>query len=369
MRSRNLTPAALAAALYLSVTADPAQAQQPGKLTLLPARVQAGQAFDLMLAGSGYNCAVSYDHVTASVNKGTVYLNYHAEENPGVRCGTKTRPMGPEFKVPALEAGSYPVIAVNLTDCMILPSPCAMIPPMYHAGILTVSAAPASDTGWSMRPRQVRPDSAGEIFLFHPKLNSCNSVFQYNTLKKGPDARSGVEIIGLSFETQNNKRLCSLSVAPFGPLFPLPALPAGKYPVRAYDLPACAFDAPPCIPIRPWDPVFVDTLTVGTVAPDPVGPMPRAADRVRMGRLRWTPEAMVLAFEGGLDTYPSWLRTLMHYAVLLGADGQSWPVTAHESPDGTLTYRLPRDLPPGAYRLAWASPRGGRESLPFVHLP
>jgi hypothetical protein len=273
MRSARSFPAFVFSAFPAFVLAV-GTAQGAGTHSLLPWKTQAGKAFDLMLAGP-YACNFSFSHETTYVTPDRIVLAFLATENHAVRCAAPTEPQGPEFRLPALAAGDYPVYFRSLTPCMVGPIVCDIHVEPVLVGTLKVTSGPAYDTGWFLHPKRVESGREASVGLLNPARGSCEYASDpaRDTLR--------FRILELSFHTRMSKdaSLCPTSVRPFGPLFHLGDLAPGSYRVEGYDLPLCAFQDPACLPTKPYTPVLVDTLVVEpATALGPV-PFPESAAR------------------------------------------------------------------------------------------
>lgn len=339
------------------------QSVPPGKVALLPSRVEAAQDFDIKLIGSEFSCATEFSHLSVHQDKG-ISLTYYAKNNPAVRCAPKTAPLGPEFKLKGLAAGTYSVRAYVLTDCLIQPMPCLLIPPSYAAGTLTVGPLPTADTGWRLAPRQYPADSALEVMAVHPGLSSCKQAFRHNKVTRLKAAGTGRDSgFALEFSQVDLARSCSTAVKPFGPLFELPPLSPGRYPVTGYALPECALVAPICVPLRPWEPAFRDTLVVSRDLPSALVPEAKVPGIAKSPRVRVASGSGILTLT--FDLTPS---EKVSAPILIASDGRSMPLAPLAGSE-TSAFRLPEGLRPGAYRLAWRGPEGLVRSAPFAYLP
>lgn len=246
--------------------------------TLLPWQAQAGMAFDLMLDGD-YACNVSFSHESTYVSQDRMVLAFVASENPAVKCAAPTQPSGPQFRIPALAAGAYPVYSQALAPCMVGQPPCELHVEPVPVGTLKVTSGPAYDTGWFLHPRRVGSGRDVRVSLLNLGRGSCENEFRpaRDTLR--------FQTLDLLFHTLHYRRVCKTSVRPFGPEFSLGDLAPGSYRVVGYDLPECTFQNPPCVAATAPEAVLMDTLVVaGTSA---LGPLPErpAASAPRLRRL------------------------------------------------------------------------------------
>lgn len=273
-------------ALFLAA-AGPAQGAMTH--TLLPWKAQAGKAFDLMLAGS-YACNSSFSHESTFVLEDRIVLAFLATESEIIRCAPMTQPYGPEFKLPALAAGEYPIYSQSLAPCMVGPAACELYVEPVPVGTLKVTSAAAFDTGWFLHPKRVESGKDVRVALLNLARGSCeNSFHPARDTVRGKAAE-------LSFQTRYYRRMCESSVHPFGPEFHLGDLAPGSYRVEGFDLPECAFQEPPCLPIVPYKPVLVDTLVVSSTTVLRASPKRRTDTAPRLRRL---PGGLGIAWSGG----------------------------------------------------------------------
>jgi hypothetical protein len=247
--------------------------------SLLPWKAQAGKTFDLMLAGP-YACNHSFSHESTYVLPDRIVLAFLATESNVIRCAPLTRPYGPEFRFPALAAGEYPIYSQSLVPCLVGPAACEIFVAPVFVGTLKVTSAAPFDTGWFLHPKRIESGKDARVSLLNLARGSCENDFQ--------PARDTVRgrAAELSFTTHYYRRMCATSVRPFGPEFLLGDLTPGSYRVEGYDLPECAFQDPPCLPIVPYKPVLVDTLVVGVTTALRQSPERRTGSAPRLLRLR-----------------------------------------------------------------------------------
>lgn len=262
--------------------------------SLLPWKARADQPFNLMLAGR-YACNYAFSHESTYVRADRIVLAFLATERANIRCAPSSQPYGPEFRLPALAAGEYPVYSQSLAPCMVGPVVCEMHVEPVPVGTLKVTAAPPYDSGWFLHPRRVESGEDIRVALLNPARGSCEHAFQ-----PALDTVRG-KAAELTFSTRYSLAPCPASVRPFGPLFHLGELAPGSYRVEGYDLPACSFQNPPCLPIVPPVPVLVDTLVVG--ASTALGPIPGRAPR-SAPRLRRLPGGLGVVWLGGEGSGP-----------------------------------------------------------------
>jgi hypothetical protein len=291
------------------VSAGTLEVQKPGALsyTFTPTSAAPGQAFDLHLLSYGFTCGTVYENLVVQVAGNAINLSFLDHEQAGVACPAVYMPYGPTFKLPALPAGSYEVRVDRGIQNAFAP-----------AGNLQITAS-VPRKGWYLKQRQVMPDSPFQMRLLQDSLPSCTSFSDLNAVVK--DGR-----IDASFLMQAGK--CALlSPEPIGPVFAMPALKAGAYPIYVTELLPCQVGPQICLVDRIVTRAS-DTLVVAkTLA-------------VRMSALRaGAPKAEVIgntAFfalpEGGTGAWRAELMTLdgrvLAARSLAGAPGErvSMPV-------------------------------------------
>jgi hypothetical protein len=131
---------------------------------------------------------------------------------------------------------------------------------LVPAGTLTVTA---TDTGrvnkWFINPKQTPPGKAFTLHLLNDYYGNCNTSF--------PNASLVVDknnILATFSIKDEPARECFADIHPAGPIFDVPALKNGLYPVYAMVRPYCPPGAlcPMYMPIQQ----LVDTLVVTTFA-------------------------------------------------------------------------------------------------------
>lgn len=223
---------------------------------IIPWKAEPGKAFDLMVTNSAYTCATGFTHESVSLRGDSLVLSFLAKDDPAVRCAAPSQPMGPEFPIPALKAGSYRVFARSLFPCMVEgPAICLMESVPSFVDTLKVAAGNAFAPGWFLQPGRIEAGKAVTVALLTQDHGSCESGFSNNTPRMTQEGD-----LYLTFETHGYKRLCEQSVRPFGPIFTLEGLKPGRYPVYAASAPGCTFQKPACLLPIQYD--RVDTLVV-----------------------------------------------------------------------------------------------------------
>lgn len=226
------------------------RAEDINSFFLSPTHAPAKQGFRLEIDSYRYACNASFSHQTISVGKGRIDVGFVTEYKMGVMCVANPPPKGPAFDVPALPAGRYEVYASDRPACLVAPQPCEVPEREEFAGTLVVGAA-----GWFIAPVAVKADVAFALQGLNPKYGSCQTTFSHISA-----GRYGNGILATFVVTTDSTRKCLQDRTPWGPVFSLDALPAGKYPVSLYERSACEFASPPCIAARPL--TFDDTLHV-----------------------------------------------------------------------------------------------------------
>jgi len=139
----------------------------------------------------------------------------------------------------ALEAGTYAVHAVELLPCMVSNPACLIdVQPML-VGELTVTSG--NEILWTMSPEKAVANTPFSLQILNSNYNNCNYIFDNQYIHV-----NGNEII-LSFSTQVTRRWCLTSISPWGPVYEVEGLEAGRYQVYAMEYPSCISDDPPCL--------------------------------------------------------------------------------------------------------------------------
>jgi hypothetical protein len=108
--------------------------------TIRPKQVEAGKAFDLLLTRKGFACGASFTDLASGLNGH--FLNVEFAISPvtvDTACPVPLPPQGPVFHVAALPAGTYQILALQISNCRTPGCPIAAIAPQL-AGALTVGA-------------------------------------------------------------------------------------------------------------------------------------------------------------------------------------------------------------------------------------
>lgn len=249
---------------------------------IIPWMAEPGKAFDLMVTHSSYTCATGFSHASVSLRSDSLVLSFLAKDDPSVRCAAPSQPMGPQFPIPALKAGSYLVFSRSLLPCMVEgPTVCLVEAVPMFVDTLKVAAGNVFPPGWFLRPGRIEAGKATTVALLSRDHGSCEFGFTSNTVRVAEEGA-----IYLTFQTHGYKRLCEESVHPFGPIFPLEGLKPGRYPVHAASAPSCTFEKPPCL--MPIQYELVDTLvvTVSTALGPVSGPRRASGGKAATGKSR-----------------------------------------------------------------------------------
>lgn len=267
-----------AAPLLMAALAIPAGADSG----IIPWKAEPGKAFDLMITNSVYTCATGFTHLSVALRSDSLVLSFLAKDDPGVRCAAPSQPMGPEFPIPALKAGSYRVFARSLFPCMVEgPAICLMESMPYFVDTLKVAAGNAFAPGWFLRPGRIEAGKSVTVALLSRDHGSCEFGFSKNTSQVTKEGD-----LYLTFETHGYKRLCEQSVRPFGPIFPLEGLKPGRYPVYAASAPGCTFEKPPCLLPIQYERVDTLIVTASTGLGEIPGPSRALGGKTPAGRRR-----------------------------------------------------------------------------------
>lgn len=217
------------------------KAQGTMTFTLSPASAPAGQGFDLQLLSYGFTCATEYLEKVVHVQGNLITLSFFHQERPDVGCIALYQPYGPVFRMPPLAAGSYEVrVDRNAMNASL------------SAGTLVITG-PAKRTGWYLKQPTTQADAPFVMQLLKDSLMTCTN-FSHAT------AAASTGGIQAAFLMQQGK-CASISTAPIGPAFAMPALKTGIYPVYVTELLPCEVTAPFCAVDREM-PVPSDTLVV-----------------------------------------------------------------------------------------------------------
>lgn len=242
------------------VSAGILDVSQAGAITysINPTKTAALKDFTLDLLSYQFNCAVTYDMLSTSVNGNNISLTFLDHEAPPLSiCPAIYKPYGPTFKMAALKAGTYTVTAYRLPACA--PQGCKMAPTPGDAGTLVVEDA-TTKTGWFLKNDQVTANSAFSMQVLNNQYGNCQTSFSNQSV-----SIANGEIHTRFYPATDPTRICIVNIVPWGPSFDMAALKPGKYPLYVTQLAACQVTAPFCK--IPEIPVLSDTLTVtGTSA-------------------------------------------------------------------------------------------------------
>jgi hypothetical protein len=211
---------------------------------LSPDTVEEGIAFELSLLHSKYHCATEFTHLSVEISGRNINLSFLPVENPYVGvCSPDSPPVGPSFRMEALEAGVYAVHAIQLLPCMVSDPACMIAVIPEFAGNLTVTSG--TEIQWSISPEKATANTPFTLQILNIEYNNCNYIFDNQYIQI-----NGNEII-LSYSTQMTRRWCLTSISPWGPAYEMEGLEAGRYQVYAMEYPACISDDPPCLAEMP----------------------------------------------------------------------------------------------------------------------
>jgi hypothetical protein len=117
-------------------------ATEPTEWYLKQRDVAANLPFTMQLLRNDIgNCQTSFSHDTAYVRGSSIYATFVMESHPERVCAKDLRPFGPDFPMPALAPGLYPVLPQQLAPCQVAQPPC-LIPVLapYPTDTLVVAA-------------------------------------------------------------------------------------------------------------------------------------------------------------------------------------------------------------------------------------
>lgn len=221
-----------------------------------PASTPAKKDFDLSLLSYQFNCGTTFDHLSSSVNGNEIVLSFMDHDNSSkVLCPAIYKAYGPSYKMAGLAAGTYQVMAARLPAC--IDQGCKIKQTLEPAGTLTVLADTGRVNKWFIKPKLVRAGAAFQLHILNDYYGNCNTSF--------PTSGLTVENhdITASFSIQDEPaRECFADIHPAGPVFDVPALKTGLYPVYAVIMPTCpkGMLCPMYMPMRQ----LVDTLMAAT---------------------------------------------------------------------------------------------------------
>jgi hypothetical protein len=212
-------------------------------VTITPAMAKAGLAFTLTLSGTTTLCDAQFSNHKVTVENGTVHLSVMAANNPAALCiaGNVPSPYKTEFKVPALPAGTYKVLAYLNPPCMYAVPVCLIATLPQNAGILEITQAVDPVPAVTISPRDTESGRAFSVTVSGTTM-LCQPVFSMHS------ATASNGTLYLSVKAENNPLAkCTTGPHAYQTAFKVPALTAGTYKVLVSLLPACSFDKPPCL--------------------------------------------------------------------------------------------------------------------------
>jgi hypothetical protein len=320
-----------------SVSAGFLEVQKPAEpaYTFTPTSAIAGQAFDLHLLSYGFSCATTYENLVVQINGNVILLSFFDKEPTGVACPAVYMPYGPIFRIPALPAGNYEV----RVDRNMMSAPTAAA-----AGNLQITAA-VRRQGWYLKQRTAPPDAPFQMQLLQDSLATCTSFSNLNAVV----STSGIYA---SFVVQTG-RCAQLSPEPIGPVFAMPALKAGTYPVYVTELMACEFEVPMCAVDRLPTKVS-DTLVVAKSLAVRMSALRAGAPKVELlGNQAWfaLPEGKAGQWRAELMTLDG---RVLEGKSLAGAPGDRVSMPVGRAPAGAVSL------------LRLTSPAGAQRLLPIV---
>jgi len=257
-------------------------AQTTGTLSVTPNPAPAGQTFILSLLGLTNTACTTFsrDSVTVTGNRidlrytATTYGPILAESGAGTQppadyvCPLTLPPVPdavggsivapfPWFNMPALKAGQYEVWAASMPACLYSQPACLIAVMPVSAGVLTVQGAtPTHHVSWYLKEKTVPADKAFQMQLLRDSLSAC-TVFSHPSVSLLGNSLYASFLMG----TDSAAKCTPISANPIGPVFAVPALKAGIYPVLPQELAACQVAQPPCyLPVKA--PIPTDTLVV-----------------------------------------------------------------------------------------------------------
>lgn len=233
-------------AMPAPVSAGSLEVQKQGDLsyTFTPVSAPAGQAFDLHLLSYGFTCATVYQDLAVHVVGDVITLSFTDKEQTGVACPAVYMPYGPTFKIPALQAGTYQVrVDRNMINALVT------------AGNLQVTPA-AARKGWYLKQKTVPPDAPFQMQLLKDSLSACTNFTNLSAVVSA----SGIDA-NLLIQTG---KCAGISPEPIGPVYSMPALKAGLYPIYVNELLPCEVAQPACL-VNKMKPLPSDTLVVAKV--------------------------------------------------------------------------------------------------------
>jgi hypothetical protein len=86
------------------------------------------------------NCQTSFSHDSTYVMGGSIFARFVLESHPERVCAKDLRPFGPDFPMPALAPGLYPVVVQQLAPCQVAEPACLLpVRAPYPTDTLVVS--------------------------------------------------------------------------------------------------------------------------------------------------------------------------------------------------------------------------------------
>jgi hypothetical protein len=310
----------------LKVEAAPAPAFFINPTSALP-----NQAFALQLLSYDFNCGTLYDSLSAVVADGVINLSFRDRQNPAALCAAVVMPYGPTFRIPALKEGSYKVKANRLSTNAVA-----------DAGILSITAM--ARKGWYLKEKKTLAEKSFAMQLLRDDIGNCQTSFADQTVTVSSKA------IAVSFTMeQHPDRVCVQNIQPFGPVFEMPALKTGAYPVTAA---VCEGLAGACK--GPTTSSVADTLVVTQTLRVGISDL-----RARGPKVELRGQAAVFALPEG--------KTGSWRAELMTLDGRVLGRTMVSGPAGMRVSVPVGRAPANAVSLLrLTSPEGGERFLPIV---
>lgn len=317
--------------------------------SITPSTVQAGSEFKIGLLSYAFNCATTYDMLASAVVGDTLTLTFLDHADPLALCPAVYKPYGPSFKINGLRKGKYHVLAYRLPQCAAQGCKMAAVP--EDAGVLTVvdDTIPQPERkNWFLKESQVASDKAFKVQLLNNAYGNCQTSFAHPSLTIETGA------VHFKFLVENHpERVCVTDIRPHGPVFEMPAMKPGIYPVWVNTPPACTFEKEMCL--IAWFPALVDTLIVSKTS------------SILLSALR-SQAAGSAAFEGArvMVSLPEGAVGEWR-AELLTVAGQRLAAAAVRGAGGLRT-ALDLGMRPerGVYMLRLSAPDGKTHTLPLV---
>ena len=217
---------------------------QTRSLSVMPNPAPADKPFTLYLQGVPIpDCSSGFARESVTVSGDRIDLRYtvvqyaQPEKASGSldACPVQALPdaaipyRGPAFSLPALKAGKYEVWATSMPECLYSQPACKIAVKPESAGVLEVKGE--APPGYAFNPVSAR---AGQAFSLH----LLSYLFTCGTTYDSVSAAVQAGAITLTFlDHPNPAALCPAIYAPYGPVFRIPALTAGRYSVKVQRLP------------------------------------------------------------------------------------------------------------------------------------